>query len=334
MKMNPPIVLLGTDCLTGLQTSRILWRKGVPVIGIAADRRSPYCRTRSALQTVPTAEIINNPRPLLLGLQEKYGARPVVLACTDEFVWWLDDHCDAIRDCADFLLPSSDTLQLLADKARFYRYAMEHHLPLSETRFVTHAEDLKQAACEMSFPLILKPPRRTSEWMDATGGFKVLKVDDAETLIESGTPLLAVVDELILQAWVPGPDINTRELSICLNNQSSLLAGIALRKIRQWPPDVGTGSLSVEMQEDDVMNIGLELLQKLNYIGVGQLEFKKNEVDSKMYLIEMNAGRVALNFPLCEACGVEMMYTYYCAAAGLPLPETRTVTRPGSKWIC
>ena len=29
MKVKPPVVLLGTDCLTGLQTSRILWRRGV-----------------------------------------------------------------------------------------------------------------------------------------------------------------------------------------------------------------------------------------------------------------------------------------------------------------
>ncbi|MBI9021388.1 MAG: hypothetical protein JEZ10_09080, partial [Verrucomicrobia bacterium] len=68
-------------------------------------------------------------------------------------------------------------------------------------------------------------------------------------------------------------------------------------------------------------------------VGLGHMELKKHAEDGTFYLIEMNT-RAALNFPLCEACGIEMIYTHYCSAAGLPLPETRTATRPGSKWIC
>ena len=333
MKIKPPILLLGADCLTGLQTSRILWKQNVPVIGVANDPRSPYCRTRAAVRIVPAAKITNDPRPLLLKLREQYGMRPVVMACTDDFIWWLDEHRDAVREHADFLLSPPKTLHILADKVQLYRYAMEYNLPLPETRFVTCREELMVAAREMTFPLILKPPRRSPDWMKATGGFKVLKVDDAEALVKTGMPLLPIVDELILQAWVRGPDANMHSLYICLDRQSEPRATLVAKKLRQWPPDIGVGCLAVEVCVDEIVTTGLSILKRLGYIGPGSFQFKQDTITKKFYIIEMNT-RSALNFPLCEACGVEMTYSCYCAAADLPLPENRTITRPGGKWIC
>jgi D-aspartate ligase len=141
----PPVVLLGTDCMTGLQASRILWRKGVPVIGVADDVKRAYCRTRSAKRTIATATIWDDPIPLLKQLAAQYNARPVLMPCTDEFVWWLNARREEIGEVADFLLPPHDVLEPLSDKAQFYRYAIEHNLPLPETRIITQREELEQA---------------------------------------------------------------------------------------------------------------------------------------------------------------------------------------------
>lgn len=332
--VHPPLVLFGSDCLTGLQTARILWRKKVPVLGVANDPGSAYCRTRAVIRTVPASEIQDDAQPLLKMLHAQYGVRPVALACTDEFVWWMNDHREAIGEYADFLLPPSSALRLLADKASFYRHAMAHGLPVPETRFVTHTKELEAAGREMTFPLVLKPARRSPEWMEASGGFKVRRVENAAELRHTGPALCAAAGELILQTWVRGPDANMHSLYVWLDRQSHpLIASIVAKKIRQWPPDVGVGSLAVETQVDEVVRTGLGILQELGYAGPGSLQFKQDEVSGKFYVIEMNT-RTPLNFPLCEACGVEATYTGYCAAAGLPLPANRTVTRPGSKWIC
>jgi len=259
---------------------------------------------------------------------------PVVIPCGDEFVWWLNDQRDVVGQHADFLIPPADTLRLLADKSRFYRYALEHQLPIPPTRFAATPEDLQAAAREMSFPLLLKPPRKTDEWMEASGGFKVLRVNDAEELLQIGPRLLAVSEELILQSWIPGPDANMHSLYICLDRQSQpLIDSLIAKKLRQWPPDIGVGALAVETRADEVVEAGLGILQGLGYIGPGSFQFKQDAASGKFYIIEMNA-RSPLNYPLCEACGIEATYTGYCAAAGLPLPDARTLSRPGSKWIC
>ncbi len=81
MNNKPPVVLLGTDCMTGLQASRILWRKGVPVIGVADDVKRAYCRTRSVKRTIATTVIWDDPIPLLREISTQHNARPVILPC-------------------------------------------------------------------------------------------------------------------------------------------------------------------------------------------------------------------------------------------------------------
>lgn len=334
MTQLPPIVLLGSDCLTGLQMARILWRRGVPVIGVADDPGDPYCRSRAVVGSEPAQAWRDDPAGRMRAVGRAFGRRPVAMACSDGFAWWLNEHRAALSDHADFLLPPQDTLRLLSDKSRFYRYALARGLPVPDTRFARNAAELRAAADGMRFPVYLKPPRRTPAWLRATGGRKVLKLENASALERHATALAGVADELIVQSAVPGPDSNMHSLYLCADGAGQVLASVVARKLRQWPPDVGSGSLAVEVREDALRDLGLDLLRDLGYVGLGSLQFKRDAVDGRFYVIEMNAGRPALNLPLCEASGVAMTFSYYCAAAGLALPDDRLVTRPGSKWIC
>jgi predicted ATP-grasp superfamily ATP-dependent carboligase len=333
MPPRPPVVLFGSDCLTGLQIARILWRLGVAVTGVADRPASAYCRTR-ALRRVATTRDAGELVALLDALKAEHGCPALLLPCTDRFAAWLSGHRDELEGRAVLLWPPADTLDLLADKARFYRWAQEGGFRLPETRVVESLEAIERAAQEMSFPLVIKPPRRTPAWDLESGAAKVCRVDDPEALMQQAPNLLSAAGPLILQAWVRGPDSLGRELVFCMDGGGELIASVVLQKIRQWPPGVGTGSLAAEMTDESVRAAGLALLEKVGYAGLGQIEFKRDAVDGELYLIEMNPGRPALNQPLCEAAGVEMTHAWYCAAAGLPRPAALSVTRPGAKWIC
>ena len=329
-----PAVLLGVDRLLGLQLARILWRHGVPVVGVAVDADSHYVRTRAARRILPFARFEQDPAGALADLAREYGARPVLIPCLDELVWWLDAHREDLAAHADFLLADSATLALLGDKARFYRAAADYDLKLPATRFARTPEDLEQAGRELGFPLMIKPPRRSPAWMRATNGSKVLRVDDAEALRRVAPPLLGLVDELILQRWVAGGDDAMVSLFVCLDrNGEPLVESLVAQKLRQWPPDIGVGCLAVERRDDALVQAGERLLRRLGYVGPGSLQLKREAGTGALYVIEMNV-RSALCFPLFEACGVETTLTHYCAAAGLPLPAARRIRFPGRKWIC
>ena len=60
---------------------------------------------------------------------------------------------------------------------------------------------------------------------------------------------------------------------------------------------------------------------------------KLDERDGHHYLIEANVGRPTGRSAIAEAGGVELVYTMYCDAAGLSLPEHRQQQYRDAKWI-
>ena len=60
------------------------------------------------------------------------------------------------------------------------------------------------------------------------------------------------VDSLILQEWIAGPETNLYSCNCYFDLEGNPVASFVTRKIRQWPPHIGVGSLGQEVQNDHV----------------------------------------------------------------------------------
>ena len=331
---EPTVVLLGIDRLLALQLARILWRQGRSVVGYAVTPNSHYCRTRAVEWTAPIEEFLAEPVSCLSSIAEKSGQRPILIPCTDELVWWLSTNREQLAEHADFLLASSESLERLADKARFCKEAATDGFLLPETRVVANAHELDCAAQEMVFPIIVKPSRRSPEWMKTTNGAKVLKLDRGIDLTEQGGRLLKASPQLVLQHWIPGGDDCMYSVLVCFDREHEpAMPPLVARKLRQWPLETGVGSLAMQVDEPELVETTLRLLRSRHYVGTGSLQFKKDATSGAFLLIEMNT-RFSLNFPLCEASGLEATHIHCLLAAGRSLPSMPRLARPGMKWIC
>ena len=56
---KPPAVVVALDGMNGIQTARILARRGVPVVGVAKDPKNPACRT-NACRSVLAADLASD----------------------------------------------------------------------------------------------------------------------------------------------------------------------------------------------------------------------------------------------------------------------------------
>ncbi|MFL5395480.1 MAG: hypothetical protein ACJ79G_21835, partial [Myxococcales bacterium] len=76
-------IVVGLDCITGLQTARLLAARGIRVIGVASDSRHFACKSR-ACERVVVADVASDE---LIDTLERLGAgleTPAVLfPCTD-----------------------------------------------------------------------------------------------------------------------------------------------------------------------------------------------------------------------------------------------------------
>ncbi|HJV65776.1 MAG TPA: hypothetical protein VJ550_08585 [Geomonas sp.] len=330
---GPFAIVIGLDHLNGIQTARLLARRGVPVIGVARDRKHYCCRTRVCQRIVFTDTTGSSLIDTLEGIGWELEEKGVLFPCLDPHVQLVSHYRERLKQWFHVVLPEQETVETLLDKVRFYAFAQEKGLPIPRTRFLSSVADAEKAARELTFPCILKPPLSgTPEW-EKKSKLKAYRVSEPQELPELYRRFCGLSEVLIVQEYVVGPVSNLYSCNCYLDARSEPLVTFVARKLRQWPPETGESSLGEECRNDEVLRETVRLFQLVGYRGLGYLEMKKDARTGRHYIIEPNVGRPTGRSPIAEAGGVELVYTMYCDALGLPLPANR-VQRYGSvKWI-
>jgi D-aspartate ligase len=329
---RPRAVVVGLDCITGLQTARILARRGVPVVGVAKDRRHFCCRTRASAETL---ELNTASDELIEGLERLGGRldqRAVLVPCTDSSVLLISRHRERLSPWYHVVLPEADAVEMLMDKGRFYRYALEQGLPIPRTYFLGDRGDAERAVAELRFPCTLKPTLKTAEW-ERNAGVKAFKARSPEELLAYYDASSAWAEQMIVQEWVEGGESSLFSCNCYFDRGSRPLVTFVARKIRQWPPQTGTSSLGVECRNDVVLRETIRLFENVRFHGLGYVEMKRDERTGEHFIIEPNVGRPTGRSAIAEAGGVELLYAAYCDVAGLPLPDSLVQRYTGAKWI-
>jgi D-aspartate ligase len=322
-----PAVVVGLDCITGLQTARLLAARGVPVHGVAGDAGHFACRTRvvGGLSVAPTS----GPGLLeaLSDLAGRWDAEPVVFPCTDASVATL---AHTTVPGYRIVLPPAGTVDRLASKVAFARHARAHRLPVPRTVAVRGEDDL-DAALGLSFPCVVKPAVKSTRWERLVGG-KVATFSSPSALREEYPRLAsAAARELVVQEWVPGGEDRLFSCNFHVARDGTTTSFVA-RKLRQWPRHHGTSSLGESVTEHEVVDLTRRLLDTVPYRGLGYLELKRDPRTDRWLIIEPNIGRPTGRSALAEACGVQLLMSQYADSLEEPLPLAGT-QRDGVKWI-
>ncbi|HEX6811541.1 MAG TPA: carboxylate--amine ligase [Planctomycetota bacterium] len=335
MKSTPhhiPAVVIGLDSMQGIQTARILRRHRIPVIAVASDRDHPCCRT-NCCQAIHFAD--TGDEQLIAKLLEIAAAlpqKPVLFPCQDKSVRTVSRNRDVLAQRFTIVLPPADVVEKLMDKISFLEHAQRHGLRVPATFVLRTRADALHAAEKMPFPCLLKPGYRSAEW-DRRTKQKVYKVASAQELIALYDQCHAWADSLVAQQWVEGDDSSLYSCNCYFGANGEPLVTFVARKLRQWPPEAGSSCLGEEVRDDTVRDGALALFASVPYRGLAYLEMKKDSRTGVYYLIEPNIGRPTGRSAIAEAGGVELVYTMYCDALGLPLPANRTQKFIGARWV-
>jgi predicted ATP-grasp superfamily ATP-dependent carboligase len=329
----PPAVLVGLDSLQGLQTARILAGRQIPVIALARDPHHYGCRTNVCQQIIHT----DTESEQLIRTLEKLGPtlpqKAVLFPCEDANVLLVSRHRERLTPWYHMALPAPGTVEMLLDKASFYRFAQEHGFPVPRSFHVHSRAEVEQAAQELTFPCILKPPMSaTPEWEHNTS-LKAFKVGDAAELLAIYERFRRWSASFVVQEWIDGPETNHYTCNCYFSANAEPLVTFTTQKIRQWPPRTGQACLGVECRNEAVRAETVRFFQQLNFHGLAYLEMKQDSRTGRYFIIEPNIGRPTGRSATAEASGVELLYTMYCEALGRPLPPNRQQRYTGVKWI-
>lgn len=327
---NPPAVVVGLDNITGLQTARILAARGVSVVGLAANRKHFGARTNAC------AEVLESPLggdglvATLLGLAERLSRPAVLFPCTDGAVAALSQRRDELPS---YLLPLAphDVVDMLMDKASFAEYARGAGLPVPNTVVLRSRRDAEEAARSLQYPAVLKPATKSATWLSHTSA-KALRVSGPQELLETYDRVAEWSDVFLVQEWVEGGEQGLYSCNAYFDEHGEALVTFVARKLRQWPPGIGTSASGEECRQDDVLKQALWTFSQAGFHGLAYLELKMEAATGRLLIIEPNVGRPTGRSAIAERGGVELVYSAYCDAAGLPVPRTPQ-QYVGTKWL-
>lgn len=326
---RPAAVITNLETFVGFQTARILHRHGIPVVALADRPRDPLCRTRRVEAILDAGSDGRDTVAVLERIAPLFPVRPVLLPCSDAAVSALSVARD--RLAYKLVLPDHEIIELLTDKSRFLVEAERAGVAVSPYRLLHTRADAEAAAVELHYPVVMKPFRSNPAW-GARVGQKAVRVFDASRMLETwdrADPDYAV----LAQEWVEGGDDRLYSCNAYFSADGTPLVTFVARKLRQWPPHTGMSSLGQEVRNDVVLDAALKLFGSLPYRGLAYLEVKRDARSGRHFAIEANIGRPTGRSAIAEAGGVELVYTAYCDALGLPLPAARIQRYGGAKWI-
>jgi len=333
----PPAILLG-GAVTTLSVARSLGSAGVEVVILSDDvtdclgRHSRYCRRYVHFGPEAGVDVKDRWMDWIAGFDEP----AVVLPCCDEGVELVARHRRTLIDAGHLPIEAADDVLLtMLDKTKTYRLAAA--IGVVAPRMVTaHRPDDTSAALDegLTFPCAVKPTRSDAA-VRKLPGYKSSKGtvvhDDAELAAAVGILFSVDVGALITEI-IPGGDDRFCSYYTYLDEEGEPLLHFTKRKPRQFPIAFGTGTYHVTKWQPDVAELGLRFFQGVGLRGLGNVEFKRDERDGQLKLIECNP-RFTMANGLARLAGIDFALLAYNRLVGRGLPPLESFRDDVSLWF-
>ncbi len=320
--MAIPAVILGANFYTALGAIRTLGRHGIKVFALDYDFSKAYAlSSRYVYRKILCPDINRDEAALaefLLKLGSQFDQPPVLMASADNYALLISRYAEELSPY--YLFPDNPPglLEKVINKKSLYQLAQEKGLQMPLTFFLNDRAAIKEVAEKIPYPCIVKPT--ISHQFVKVFRAKCLKISDAAGLIEGLEQARAAGLEVMVQEIIPGFDDRMYCFDVYVNGEGRATHTLVAQKLRQFPANFGSSTLTHQVHDQEIMELGLEYIGKIDYRGYGEIEFKRHPETGKLYMIEINARLSTLNI-LFDLCGVEFTHIMYRDLIGDPLPD-------------
>jgi D-aspartate ligase len=324
---NPALILgMGAN---GLGVARALGRHGVPILCFGTDPEAPILKCKYVSSRILAHSESNRDEILRLLLEEarKWSKKCVLIPTSDDYLEMICDQWEHLQEAFIMPLAGPSKIMGIVNKRSQYENAYANCIPIPKTIFPKDLDDLRTKALELRYPLIVKP-YYSNTWQ-RTKKIKGFMVKDRSELLEN----VAILDEsdlVLVQEYVPGPNNDIVSVAGCVRKNGSMSRMVAWRKERQFPIDVGVGCFARTIEDQEALELAERTVRSLGYVGVFEIELKRDPRDGQYKLIEMNA-RSWLQNALAERAGLNLIMISYLDALGAE-SEFQGMPSSGIRW--
>ena len=318
----PPAVIAGAF-QTGVLGVRSLKRKGIKAICFDCNTelqgfRSIYgpARLGPDPDTSPDKWL-----QFMKELAAELGEKAVLIPSSDRYVTAIADHRNELENYY-IINPGIELQGLLAKKQTQYQLAAKHGMPMPFTKQIKCLEDIIGISDQVSYPCLIKP-WHFREWEHFPKGHplshqKIVIANTKQELVDNYNLAKELTPEVIVQDIIDGPDTAKRVYLSCYDSTGKRIANAMFRELRCVPLGMGPASVSepvVDVEADEICN---NFLKKIGYVGICEIEAKRDSKDGKVKLIEANP-RLSGGGDAAPYAGVDLCWIHYLDMIGQPV---------------
>jgi D-aspartate ligase len=322
-------VVVGGD-YQGLGIVRSVGRRGVPVC-VVDDERSIARFSRYATSAVSVDSLRGEERTVehLVALaRDRHIGGWVLYPTREETVVALSRRRAELTPWYRVPTPPFDVVRWAWDKRNTYAKARELGIPAPRTWQPRDESDL--AAIDGEPPFAVKPAIKEN-FLYATKA-KAWRADSREELADRFRAAAEIVPdgEVLVQELIPGD--GREQFAYCaLFKDGRALASMVVRRRRQHPPEFGRASTFVETVEAPLLEeLSVAFLRSIDYYGLVELEYKRDERDGAYKLLDVNARTWGYHTVGARA-GVDFPALLFADQMGERVRPCRA--RPGVRWV-
>jgi len=310
----PPAVIAGAY-QTGVLAVRSLKRRGIRAICADSNPDNPGFRS-----VYGPARLCPDPdsRPgdwlqFMLGLVAELGERAALIPSSDKFITAIARHAVALRE--RYILSPGIALQAaLAEKRTQYELAARHGMPMPVTANIGSAEEAAEFAATARFPCLIKPDH-FREWQRFPPGHpllhrKIAIVRSPQELVETYELAAPATPVVIAQEIILGDDTAKRVYLSCYDAGGRRIAHAMFRELRCDPIQFGPATVSEPVSDPEVDAICDGFLRSIGYVGLCEIEMKRDSRDGRPKLIEANP-RLSGGGDAAPYAGVDLCWIHY-----------------------
>lgn len=325
-----PVVLLG-GALNSLSAGRTLWRAGVPVDALAASA------TESALKYSRSVRRYIAPDDSMTVAESWWqwlanDAEPsMLLPCSDDGTEFIAHRRAKLESLGHRPVEANDDVLLaMLNKSDTSALATAAGVPVPRTVTVRSEVDFDEVR-RFRFPAGLKPVHSHAFARHFRPDTKGVVIADADQAISILRPIVAESFEMLLTEMVVGSDECVSYYTY-VDENGEFLFDFTKRKPRQYPTKWGLGSYHITSRDPAVVELGRQFFTSIGLRGVGNVEFKRDERDGQLKLIESNPRLTGAN-ELVRAAGIDIARLAYARAVGAPLPAVDSYATNRVMWL-
>jgi len=308
-RMNSDVFITDGHWRKSLAAVRALGKKGINVtVGestrLATAVFSRYCH-RSLVYPSPLIQ----PAEFIDALEKELSQHSyrMVLPMEDETTGLISQHHSLLSRHAAIPVVPYKKYCLARRKDAVLRIAEETGIPVPKTWFIDDLSHIDQVKNRLPYPVVIKP-------RIGSGAVGITYPENADQLMAYYPKIHRHFPYPLIQERIPreGPGYG---VSLLFDENGTVKASFVHKRLREYPVTGGASTLRESARYDDILDMAVTLMKKLDWFGIAMVEFKIDPRDGIPKLMEINP-RFWGSLHLSIVAGVNFPYLLYRLSRG------------------